>query len=179
MDAPTTPKEPAPFPDLPAEDLQSIYDQVDEHLAFWNVVYNETAGVKEDGLPVPLEEAGASADWLKLSSAPLYASQGVGGARGLTYRLLNLGLKIFGAPQIQFNRRLRDFLGHLMTALQSFNIQAVKQKETLADLAGRIRALEIENETARQEIDSLTSQIADLRARLNSSEEKSGGGGRP
>src|SRR5690242_2795673 len=108
------PQERLPSTDLDPEDLQAIVDSIDDHLAFRNVVYNDSARSREEDLPVSLASLSTISDWLKMSSAPLYPSQGVGGARGFIYRFLNLVVKVFGSPQIYFNRKLRDLLGELL-----------------------------------------------------------------
>ena len=80
------PQERLPSTDLDPEDLQAIVDSIDDHLAFRNVVYNDSARSREEDLPVSLASLSTISDWLKMSSAPLYPSQGVGGARGTGLR---------------------------------------------------------------------------------------------
>lgn len=167
-----------PSTDLDPEDLQAIVDSIDDHLAFWNVVYNDSVRSQEDGLPVSLAPLSMISDWLKMSSAPLYPSQGAGGARGFIYRFLNLVVKVFGSPQIRFNQKLRDLLGELLLTFQMFNTQAVALKSTVADQGARIRALEAENYDFRQEFETLTRQAADLRADLDRFMHERGSEGR-
>ena len=164
-----------PLTDLDPEDLQAIIDSIDDHLAFRNIVYNDSSGSREEDLPVSLASLSTISDWLKMSSAPLYPSQGVGGARGFIYRFLNLVVKVFGTSQIRINRKLRDLLEELLLTLQLLNTQAVALKSTVEAQDTRIRALEAENHGFRQEVETLTRHVADLRTDLDRFMHERGG----
>jgi hypothetical protein len=156
--------------ELAPEELQAVFDRIDEYLSFWEVLHNDEppeTDSADDIQPVSLSGAAAVSDWLKMSSAPLYPSQGAGGARGLGYRFLNLVIKIFGLPQIGFNRKLRDFLGELVIALQAQNAQAEALKSKIKQQNTRIRALEMENGKNRQDLDALAGEVEELRETLD------------
>lgn len=150
-----------------SEDIQSIFETIEDSTAFWQVLFNDTVCDQDDGLPVSLTQVSATADWLKMSSAPLYPSLAVGGLRGLIYRFLNLIIKLFGNPQIRFNRKFRDFLGELLTILQESNIQIEKLKSKVANLNDRLQTLEAENYGYRQDINALAGQVEELRSNLD------------
>jgi len=149
--------------DLAPEDLREVYENIEDYLAFWQVLNNERVLSQEDGLPVSLAQVNAAADWLKMSSAPLYPSQDAQGLRGVIYRALNGMIKILGSPQIRFNRKFRVFLGEQIQAFQLVNNQAAALKAAVDDLRRRIRALEVENYELRQEIEILNGQTAEIR----------------
>ena len=72
--------------DLEPEELESILDRIDDYLALWQVIYHKPAPVPEE-IPLPsLAQLGAASDWLRMSSAPLYPSMGIGGAHGILLR---------------------------------------------------------------------------------------------
>lgn len=125
-------------------DLQAIVEAVDEHLAFWNIL-NPTDQKPTDGEGASLPRMRALAEALQMSSAPLYATQGLGGLRGLVYRALNAVIKIFGRPQIDFNRGLRDYLAESQLVLHA--------------LQDRLQVLELENSEQAQEIEALQRQL--------------------
>jgi hypothetical protein len=164
---PLHPQERRNSTNMDKEALQVIYENIDDHLAFWNILYNDPVPSQEDGLPVSLVQLTAVSDWLKMSSAPLYPSQGVGGVRGFVYRFLNLVVKIFGTPQVRFNQNLRELLGELLVSLQGFNTRVMPIKSIAENQDARIRALEAENYDCLQDVETLTRQIAQLRADLD------------
>ena len=151
--------------DLEPEELDSILDRIDDNLAFWRVIYNEHA-YAQDSLP-SLVHLDVVSDWLKLSSAPLHPSLGVGGVRGIILRSLNLFVKIFGAVQITFNRKFRDFLAELMTYLHEFESQTANLKTDVNELEKKVQTLEATNNSYQQEIEALREQISDLSERLD------------
>ena len=151
--------------DLEPKELDSILDRIDDNLAFWRVIYNEHA-YAQDPLP-SLALLGAVSDWLKLSSAPLQHTLGVGGVRGIILRGLNLFVKIFGSGQIDFNRKFRDFLAELMTFLHEFESQTANLKTDINELEKKIQTLEATNNSYQQEIDLLREQITALSERLD------------
>lgn len=160
------PKETLPGDVMEPEDLQTILNKIDDHLSFWNVLYSDPPGSQDDALSISLAQVRAVSDWLKMSSAPLYPSEGAGFMRALAYRFLNLPVKIFGTSQIRFNRKLRDFLNELMLTFQEFNKQILTMGSTIDQNAIRIRALEAENDDHLHKIESLTMQLAEMRADL-------------
>ena len=165
--------------DLDPEELQIILDNIEDHLAFWEVLYNDLVSAQDDKppvspvtpvspfTPVSLTKLSSIADWLKMSIAPLYPSQGVGGAHGFVYRVLNLANKIFGSPQIRFNKELREYLGESVTVFQQFNEQTAALTSTVDTLNDRIRMLEMENMDYRQKIEGLFWLVRELRKDLD------------
>ncbi len=165
--------------DLDPEELQIILDNIEDHLAFWEVLYNNSVSAQDEKppvlpitpvspvTPVSLTQLSSIADWLKMSSAPLHLSQSVGGAHGFAYRVLNLAIKIFGSPQIRFNRELREYLGESVTAFQHFNEQTAALASTVDTLNDRLRMLEMENKDYRQKIEGLVWLVRELREDLD------------
>ena len=151
--------------DLEPEELDSILNRIDDNLAFWRVIYNEHA-YAQDPLP-SLARLGAASDWLKLSSAPLHPSLGVGGVHGITLRSLNIFVKIFGSVQINFNRKFREFLAELMTFLQEFESQTANLRTDVNELEKKVQTLEAANNSYQQEIESLKEQMTALSERLD------------
>ncbi len=167
--------------DLEPEDLHAILDRIDENLAFWQVLYNDRVLPQGVDAVVPnlpsLEPLYATSYWLKMSSAPLRPSMGVGGVHGIVIRLSNLVVRVFGAAQIGFNRQLRDFLGELLPAVQALYAHAAALKpivsdldhkmEYISDLEARVQTLEASNAAYQKEIDMLSGQVATLRGDLD------------
>ncbi len=169
--------------DLDPEEFQIILDNIEDHLAFWEVLYNDSVSTQGDNTPsvtpvlpvtsvspatpVSLTQLSSIADWLKMSSAPLHPSQSMGGARGFAYRVLNLAIKIFGSPQIRFNKELREYLGETVTAFQQFSEQTAALTSTVETLNDRIRMLEMENKDYRQKNESLFWLVRKLREDLD------------
>jgi hypothetical protein len=151
--------------DLEPEELDSIMDRIDDNLAFWRVIYNEHA-YAQDPLP-SLAPLGAASDWLKLSSAPLHPSLGVGGVRGIILRGLNLFVKIFGSVQINFNRKFREFLAELITFLHEFERQTANLKTDVNELEKKVQTLEATNNSFQQEIELLREKITALSEQLD------------
>lgn len=144
--------------DLDPEDLQAIFNNIDDSLAFWQVLYNESVNTPGDGAPISLKQINELAYWLRMSSAPLYPSLDATGVRGFIYRLLNLAVKVFAAPQIHFNRKLRDLIGELLVAFQEFNSQTTAMEKTIESLNARVRSLEDENRLLHRNIEALSGQ---------------------
>lgn len=157
-----------------SEELQIIFDTIEDNLAFWKILYNDvipSPGVEQ---PNSLTQASTVADWLKMSSAPLYPSQSIGGLRGIVYRFLNLAIKVIGTPQIRFNRKFRDFLGELLLILQGYNTQALDAQSTINALKSRVQLLETENRDFQAEIKMLSDQVDELRSEFIDLSEQCG-----
>ena len=149
------------------EDLQGFFENIEDHLAFWNVLYTDRVGGSFDWHPVPLERTRAVTDWLNMDSAPLNPSASAQGIRGLIYRVLNVPVKVFGRPQIRFNQKLREFLSKLLPILEMYNAKDAALYERIEQNTDRIRELETENAAHRSEIALLSQQVAELTARLD------------
>jgi hypothetical protein len=168
-------------------ELHAVFDRIDEFLAFHQMIHTEghlTVDEKIVSIGSPqLDRLVELSDWLKMSSAPLRQSEGIGGLRGFFFRLLNLPVRIFGAGQIAYNRKTREFIHELMIVLEAFNAQnhtfsivladMKRNQEACTDLTNKISALEASiaryqeelremNQTmlaVRQELDTVSSSI--------------------
>jgi len=131
--------------ELNPEELHKILDRIDESLAFHQVLSKAVDLNDQETWAIPdlptLERLIALSDWLKMSSAPLRPSIGVGGLRGFLLRLLNLPVRIFGSSEIEFNRRQRDFIGELITALSAVQAQNAALKSAVLSLEGRLEVV--------------------------------------
>jgi len=151
MCEPTSSQKGSAITDLDPEELQRILETVQDYLAFRQVLHKEGFLFVDDNLAFPdppsLEKLGALADWLKMSSAPLRRSIGVGGIRGLILRLFNLPVRLFGSEQVIFNRRLREYIDELTGSIESLNAQEAALKSAVISLD---RALKTNAESIKE-----------------------------
>jgi uncharacterized coiled-coil DUF342 family protein len=103
-----------------------------------------------------------------MSSAPLYPTISEKGLRGFLFRFFNMFVKIFGAEQIIYNRKFREFLASLLTLLHESEKQAAVLRSNVNDLERKVQRLDAANLSYQQEIDSLVEQVAALREQGNS-----------
>ena len=173
--------------DMDSEELQEILDRLDEHLAFRQVLQRDENHVgdealgAEQSLAIPdlpsLDRLIALSDWLKMSSAPLRPSMGVGGLRGLVLRLLNLPVRFFGSSEIEFNRRQRDFIGELIPILNAVQSQNAALKSAVLSLGSSLetvitvdrkdRVVESESVSSQERISALIAQVDALKLEVD------------
>ena len=124
--------------DIDPGELHLILDRIDESLAFYQVVHDTNDFMIDDNVLIPdlplFQNMVTLSDHLKMSTAPLQPSMGVGGIRGFVLRMINLPIRLFGEMEIEFNRSLREFIGELVAFNHAVNAQTTALNSAVASL---------------------------------------------
>lgn len=168
---------------IDSEEIEIILDRIDESLTLSNAFtrYKQTP-FNTDFLPLDknnFEKLLIMSSDLRMSSAPLRATIGIGGFRGFFYRILNLPIRLFETQQIAFNKHLRDFIWELVVHCQKMGEKNDLVMDQIRRLSYKVKglddkALTIENtwRSQQKEINTLTDKLKAMESKYLQLQEK-------